>query len=1622
MTLLSVARRPGTDLLFSLWLALVAAGLVLHILADIFQQRHPGFPLLPVLISAGTSFVAAHCCCMVIARRTVPGFALYQPFVGGDRYIVLQAIGYLGLVFGGAITSFYFVYVFGGGRGMLISSLMHAAPDASPPAPSTARQYSYGLLSASGIILATSTFIILQSMSSFRNPKFAPEGSQRSLLKRLSSPPVRESALLLMISGANVLVCLVGGVFPQLTFLCTTVYLVIHLICGFAVHVVVGWQHTPGYQLFNPFPAGGLTAALAQFFVWLVYASALEGSVLLLRPGAPFVAYIALASAGFLSVTSLLLFIRTRFFEGENFRSATSKKATANSSAVTPTKQQSTSGDEEEESGSEPRGSSTFAAQHGPFMLSITNGLAALFVWSASVIRMFAVSSAPDDDESSLVPLTDGLAVCQAVTAVLMLGLPALTHLLGSVRFPEHYDAWQPFQGPAEFILLQAIGWAFFTTAIVTGIMAISGANVFLDVCALSVLLSQLFIHSSVSVFRPNPPHQPSPLLERHTAAGGRSGGTAGGKPSSDHRVLSPVKGSPVPLLRLSLLGGSDDPATAPTATPAILVLNGEMITAVLLVVSSIIVRVICDVTPRNAEIPVPVLVASATAMWTIAAPLAHISGRDKGIPIFQPFSGPAEYVAMQAVGWTLYAIVLLLQVISVFEGSKDFTPLMYTMEGVVAGLPFAMIAASVYFGYRKVSEGDAMLLPFRPMKLPEPLLDGTYPSTPRSAATRDAFGSSDHFMSSASPNAAPTSADVAELHRLLSKAASPWVAQHLRGLLDDAVFAAAAAQQGRSVHAGWSPATAAAASATTVAKPSSGSSGINDLGKSRAYGAARATCFVMCATSTTLFFLAGDFSTVDRRRTALILAVGGCFCTTMACVALHLVLGPLLGGTSYRAFMPFEGGLGFVAMQACGWSAYTVMIVLTLLYALELTSAMAPLLIAGCLGAVAQVLILLSTRRFSSRTAKDDPPTMLENHAEGAVAVLMFLGTFTFYHSYEAFASGRSSISPFPIVCSCTCLVMAIPLTVRSLRKSSEQWQDTSSSHEQLASTPTIQTPSKRSGGGSAFARASPQLASAGVSHRGLLVRSVVAPPLMMLEYLIFAALSMLPFTALYAAYYVSNDYVRYAGGLLSISSGLLLPGIAVALLLTLVSRSAPSRTPKWFIDCRVTVTTCAMYMIPAIIFVPTYVIGPFFFPTNGTFLWAFCVSWYVCIPPPWNRIVFKPINAGLIAWFLHSRALVNMEDPTSVREWLVTVSDMSIVIFWYNYNSRFAGKPEERGRFRSPWFIDFMKTWFFDDAALYFNLKVVAHPAMRGKLKDPTNQFIFGFHPHGVFPATAMYAPHTAQWQQELGSNPTTYPVGHAATVLMNSPLVRDFVMGLGARVVTRAGIEASLDDGHSPIIVAGGQSELMITSHSHTELHLVTHHFGFIKIAVRRKLPLVPILSIGENNVLDIFHFYRIQRFALKLVGFPAPFCPTGKWHLPLPNRTRLTVVVGAPVEPDPDLSCDDADGIQRLATRYFDALRELFYTHREAAGYPEMELYLHHGLPASAPTKESLAKPASSKTILAEGGAHPEKKAEKYAGRKVDAAAAALHLLSGAEKPAEVGVPKKAAGLKGQKKKS
>lgn len=73
------------------------------------------------------------------------------------------------------------------------------------------------------------------------------------------------------------------------------------------------------------------------------------------------------------------------------------------------------------------------------------------------------------------------------------------------------------------------------------------------------------------------------------------------------------------------------------------------------------------------------------------------------------------------------------------------------------------------------------------------------------------------------------------------------------------------------------------------------------------------------------------------------------------------------------------------------------------------------------------------------------------------------------------------------------------------------------------------------------------------------------------------------------------------------------------------------------------------------------------------------------------------------------------------------------------------------------------------------------------------------------------------------------------------------------------------------------------------------------GFVRLALKHNVPLVPIFSFGEHRVLDNVHLPKLQAYFKRYLGFPVPFFPYGRFYLPIPRRAKLTICVGQPIYP-------------------------------------------------------------------------------------------------------------------------
>ncbi|KAK6340814.1 diacylglycerol O-acyltransferase 1 [Orbilia brochopaga] len=272
-----------------------------------------------------------------------------------------------------------------------------------------------------------------------------------------------------------------------------------------------------------------------------------------------------------------------------------------------------------------------------------------------------------------------------------------------------------------------------------------------------------------------------------------------------------------------------------------------------------------------------------------------------------------------------------------------------------------------------------------------------------------------------------------------------------------------------------------------------------------------------------------------------------------------------------------------------------------------------------------------------------------------------------------------------------------------------------------------------------------------------------------------------------------------------------------------------------------------------------------------------------------------------------------------------------------------------------------------------------------------SPDENYIFGYHPHGIIShgAWGNFVTKTTGWHE-------LFP-GISNTVLtletnFRLPFYREYLIGMGLGSVSRKSCEGLLGgvvgevseaDVHKTIwdrapklfrrrkatavsgtstptassttavemekgamkrgqgitIVIGGAQESLFAKPGTITLKM---RKGFLRVAVRTGAHLVPVLSFGENDLFDQLipekssWIHKLQILVKKVFGFTIPlFHARGIFNYDVglvPYRTPVNTVVGRPI---PTVQCPDPrdDYIDELQDLYCQELERLWEEHKE-----------------------------------------------------------------------------------------
>jgi len=222
-----------------------------------------------------------------------------------------------------------------------------------------------------------------------------------------------------------------------------------------------------------------------------------------------------------------------------------------------------------------------------------------------------------------------------------------------------------------------------------------------------------------------------------------------------------------------------------------------------------------------------------------------------------------------------------------------------------------------------------------------------------------------------------------------------------------------------------------------------------------------------------------------------------------------------------------------------------------------------------------------------------------------------------------------------------------------------------------------------------------------------------------------------------------------------------------------------------------------------------------------------------------------------------------------------------------------------------------------------------------------DPSNNYIFCYHPHGILSIGAFIC-----FATEAASFSEKYPgiTLKLLTLKMNLwwPFYREYLMSVGCGSVSYSSCLHNLSiPGRSIMIVVGGASEAL-DAKPHTNNLTLKKRKGFVRVALTTGSGLVPVFGFGENDLFSTLDNAEgskvriIQNKMLKIFGYSLPFFfGRGIFNYDLgllPYRAPLTVVVGEAIEV-PKIEKPTKEDIDKYHSIYMEALQHLYDQYKD-----------------------------------------------------------------------------------------
>ena len=231
---------------------------------------------------------------------------------------------------------------------------------------------------------------------------------------------------------------------------------------------------------------------------------------------------------------------------------------------------------------------------------------------------------------------------------------------------------------------------------------------------------------------------------------------------------------------------------------------------------------------------------------------------------------------------------------------------------------------------------------------------------------------------------------------------------------------------------------------------------------------------------------------------------------------------------------------------------------------------------------------------------------------------------------------------------------------------------------------------------------------------------------------------------------------------------------------------------------------------------------------------------------------------------------------------------------------------------------------SWLIAKATEYFQVEVMFEDIKEVQKHSPA---IFALEPHDVLPISLSFF-------QPQGTIPGHKCAGLVTSICFSIPIMRHIYTWCNAYSVDKANMINLIENGISPVLCPGGVQEVSYLDTNKKEYVLyLKNRLGFIKLAYRFGIPIIPVFSFGLQSSFDL---WNIKNKFLNNIGRRIGFAPViffGMWGTIMgpPKACKYINVIGKPILITKNANPTEAE-LRNVSNKYIDETIRLFETYK------------------------------------------------------------------------------------------